>query len=67
MTPEHVAQIRKIIALLKISDFSILLGKTNYGELCFKIPKDDEPHFTLDSIPVNKDTGRELAKILKME
>lgn len=64
MTPEHLLQIRKIITLLKLSDFSLELGRTNNGALCYKVPKDGDPHFTLDSVPVNKDTEQELRRIL---
>lgn len=57
-------QIRDVMKALKLTDFTFVLGKTNFGELGLKFIKDqEEAVFTLDSVPVTKDVGKELSKI----
>lgn len=54
----------KLIKLLKVNEFSYILGRTNHGDLCLRITKDElDPIFTLDSVPVNKELNAELLKI----
>ena len=58
----------KIIRILKLSDISIPVGKTNKGELYYKVIKDEpEGYFTLDSVPINKEENKELKKLFGIE
>jgi len=57
--------IHKIMDTLKLNHFSLVLGKTDVGDLAFKVTKEQpEGFFTLDSVPVHKDTNYELIKLL---
>ena len=63
---QNLAQ--KVIRVLKLSDISIPYGKTNKGELYYKVIKDEtEGFFTLDSVPINKEENKELKKLFEIE
>lgn len=60
-----IKTIKKVITLLKLTDFSMIVGRTNNGELAYKIPKDGDPYYTLDSVPVTKEIENDLKEILE--
>lgn len=64
MNEQHIKQLKKVMEVLKVTDYSILFGRTNHGDLCYKIPKEGEPHFTLDAVPVTKEVETELNRLL---
>ncbi len=67
MDKTTVETVMKAIKILKVNDFSVFLGRTSHGDLAYKIPKEgDEPHFTLDAVPVSKEVGEELGKLFEM-
>ena len=62
MPEENIESIKKVIKLLKVNDFSVILGRTSHGELAFKVPKEGDAHFTLDAVPLEKEMAEELSK-----
>lgn len=56
---------KALMKLLKVKTISYLIAKTDMGELnkCLRLA-DDDYHYTLDSVQLDKDTTKELLKIL---
>ena len=56
---------KAILRLLKVNTISYHLAYTNNGELRKVLRKDDDDyHYTLDSVPLDKETTEELLKLL---
>ncbi len=66
MDPNQVKQIKAMIRLLKLHDFTLILGRTvPMGELGLKFTKDEEePQITLDGVYLDKKTADDLKAIL---
>jgi len=66
MDKHQVETIRKVIKHLKLDHVAFILGKTDKGELAYKIPgdADQEPYLTLDAVPLDKENNSEVLKIL---
>jgi hypothetical protein len=57
-------QDKLLMKLLKVSSIAHLLVRTNKGDL-HKVLRDTDKdyHYTLDSVPVDKETAKELIKL----
>lgn len=56
---------KALMKLLKVTTISYLLMKTNQGELTKSLRLNDEDyHYTLDSVELDKETVAELFKLL---
>ena len=56
---------KALIRLLKVKSISYFLARTDLGDLYKVLRKDDDDyHYTLDSVPLDKETTEELLKLL---
>ncbi len=59
--------IEKTIKILKLSDASLFIAKTNKGDLTFKMEKDNpEGFFMLDAVPLDKQDNKELKALFNL-